>query len=285
MNFKTFYVLPAAIFLSACAHLPSSSHIKEVTLKEPVSLELGHQLGEFDITHYRYHSTKSTLDERKIKVKRDEIVDFKVRSEVTGLTPGGLIHLQVKTVAKDGPVELNDLAYPELNETIDFTLSKSAQVIRAGGYSSDSIFYVQPIPLPDKPVSKGDTWEVEHAWLSHHNGVPLKLDLVAILSRFVECGPKDTCADIEISGRVTLPPGMINGSLDSKVYGRLLFALKRGLIVWSEVRTDENLQTSEEKVQIASCMESTLDEPSAYLWAGRDKPYCTPQSEFTNQLP
>lgn len=282
---RTSTLLFLGLSLSACSHVSSKSNVKEVQMKEPVKLELSHELGQFDITRYRYHSSKATLDERKIKVKRDEVVDFKIRSEVRGLTPSGLINLQVKTLEKEGPVELNDLAYPELNETIDFTLTKNAQVVRAGGYSSDSIFYVQPIPLPEKAVSKGDTWAVEHAWLSRHNGIPLKLELVAILSRFVECGPQDTCADIELSGRVTLPPGLIKGSLDSKVFGRLLFALKKGLIVWSEIRTDEDLSTPGEKVEIASCMESVIDTPSAYVWGARKKPFCTPQSEFSNQLP
>jgi len=280
-NVLSLVLIPSV--LAGCAH--SQKSVKEVKINTPVKLELSQQLGQFDITHYRYHSSKSTLDERKIKIKRDEIVDFKVRSEIKGLSPSGLIRLQVKTVQKEGPVELNDLAYPELNETIDFALTKNAQVVRAGNYPSESIFFVQPIPLPDHPVAKGDTWAVEHAWLSRHNGIPLKLELVAILSRFVECGAGDTCADIEISGRVTLPPGMIRGSLDSKVYGRLLFALKKGLIVWSEVRTDENLNTPDERVEIASCMESVIEAPSAYTWASKSKPYCTPQSEFTNELP
>jgi hypothetical protein len=278
-------LLVLSSLLSSCSHMSGQGHIKEVQMKQPVKLELSQELGQFDITRYRYHSSKATLGERKIKVKRDEIVDFKIRSEVRGLTPSGLIQLQVKTLEKEGPVELNDLAYPELNETIDFTLTKNAQVVKAGSYSSDSIFYVQPIPLPEKPVNKGDTWAVEHAWLSRHNGIPLKLELVAILSRFVECGPQDTCADIELSGRVTLPPGLIKGSLDSKVFGRLLFALKKGLIVWSEIRTDEDLSTPGEKVEIASCMESVIDTPSAYVWGAKKKPFCSPQTEFSNQLP
>ncbi len=282
-NYVTY--LLCALAASACTHMSKTGNAKEYEMKAPIMLEIGHELGQFDISHYRYHSSKSTYDARKIRVKRDEIVNFKVRTEVKGVTPMGMVKLQVKTLEKEGPVELNDLAYPEVNESIDFTLTKNAQVIRAGGYSSDSIFYVQPIPLPNRPVNKGDTWAVEHAWLSRHNGIPLKLELVAILSRFVECGPKDICADIEVSGQVTLPPGMIRGSLDSKVFGRMLFATKKGLIVWSEVRTEETLQTPEEKVEIASCMESVIETPSAYRWSTKEKPFCTPQSEFSNKLP
>ncbi|MGE3973972.1 MAG: hypothetical protein AB7F59_05545 [Bdellovibrionales bacterium] len=279
------------LIMVGCSHgakvdsLPGASKVKEVIFKEPIRLEISKTKGHVDVLKYRYISTKSTSDARKIKVKREEFVDFTTKSTVIEVLPNGNIRYRIQTLQKEGAVELNDLSFPELNESIDFILTPSAHVLKAGGYSSESIFFVQPIPLPSTPVSKGDTWTLEHTWLSRHNALPLKIDMVSILTQFVECGDKDQCADIEISGRVTLPPGMIRGSLESRVYGRILFAVKKGMIVWSEIRTEEKLKTAEERVEIESCMESVVELPKNYKWPYKDKPNCSPKQEFSNQIP
>jgi hypothetical protein len=266
-----------------CSH--GGMKVKEVRVRQPVLLQINGNKGQVELTRYRYLSTKATTDERKIRVKRDESVDFVTKSEVIDSLKDNQVRVRVQTTQKEGGVELNDLSFPELNESIDFIFTPSAKVLKAGGYSRESIFFVQPIPLPEGPVSKGDTWTLEHTWLSRHNSLPLKIELVSILSRFVECGENDRCADIEISGRVVLPPGMIKGSLQSQVFGRLLFAEKKGMIVWSDIRTEERLKTEDEKIEIDSCLESLVEEPKSYRWAFKEKADCDPKVEFTGRIP
>jgi len=249
---------------------------REVQISGPVKLEINNEAGHTEVTHYRYDSIKDTHDERKIRVKREEVVDFKTKSVVTSSKGTGEVDVRMETFEKDGEMDLNDLSFPEKGEAIDFVMDRASNVIKAGNYPPESIFFVQPVPLPPQAVSKGDTWEIEQGWLSRNNGMPLKLDIIGILTKFVECGENDRCADIEISGKVTVPTGLVKATLESKVEGHLLFALRGGLVVWSEIRTHEKLITADEKVLIGSCMESILDQPRAYE-SGKQKPFCTPK--------
>jgi len=261
IRFGSIVITLLCISCTSLQKLPENSEKwKEVTVLEPVYLELQTQLNKKEIAEYEYTSSKATTDERRIKVTRKDSVKFTVESTVVGATPEGYLKVDMTTTAKEGAYELNDLAFPELGEEIRFIMTKESKVIRAGGYSEESIFFIQPIPLPDHSVKKGDTWVQEQTWISRHNSIPLKLELVAILSRFIDCGKDDICADIEISGRVTIPKELLKGRFESRTYGRFLFALRGGSMVWSNIHTDENLRSGDKDLEVHSLMTSKVSD-------------------------
>ncbi|HEX4924039.1 MAG TPA: hypothetical protein VFV50_08130, partial [Bdellovibrionales bacterium] len=122
-------------------------------------------------------------------------------------------------------------------------------------------------------------------WASDNSGIPLELDLVAILKGVYACGADDQCADIEISGQVGIPQKIPKLRLDSEITGRMLFAVRHGSIIWSEIRTNERLVADSHESNVSSCMKSRIEEPSAYTWTWDSGVKCEPGESFANMLP
>lgn len=207
-----------------------------------------------------YHSASKTVKyyDGQMVNDRTEIVDFTVRTSVLGVDADG-ITTSVKTVNKDGTVGLHDLAFPELNEEMEVKVRPSGEILRAGRYPSDSVFFVPSLPMPREAVAVGDTWTMEHDWRSAQGGIPLRLSAVGILKAVVPCAG-ELCADVEVSGNVDLvvPPLGRQAFFRNRVWGRVLFGLERGDVVWSEVRSREEMQAGPEKTVSMSCMLSEM---------------------------
>jgi hypothetical protein len=65
----------------------------------------------------------------------------------------------------------------------------------------------------------------------------------------------------------------------SELKGRLLFSLDKSLVLYSVVRSDENLNGEKDSVQIASCMLSYVHEPVDWRIAGA-LDVCDPAAEL-----
>lgn len=212
-----------------------------------------------DVSDTRYYSSSRVLTYNGEQLVRDktESVDFTVRTEYKFYDPKlGVLKFKVKTTRKDGKVELHDMAFPELHEEIDYIVAgKTGQVIQAGAYSPEGIFYIPSIPMPKEPVRVGDTWAMQHVWYSSGEAIPLRLDIVGILKDIVSCDGGKQCADIEISGGVELEKmTTTKGSkFESKLWGRMLFSIERGDVIWSEMRSTEEMSVPGERVSVTSC--------------------------------
>lgn len=191
---------------------------------------------------------------------RTEAVDFAVRSEVVGYDPQEkTLRFKLRTISKDGKANLTDMAFPNLHETVEFAVRSNGQVLQAGQYPPQSIFFVPSLPIPDGAVRVGDTWNLEHTWYSARENIPLRLNVVAILKDIKRCLGEETCADIEISGRVNLAIAPDPGAkFESRIWGRLLFSLKDHDVIWSETRSREEVVRSPERVVTTSCMISHM---------------------------
>lgn len=213
-----------------------------------------------------YYSNAHTLNFTEGQLVRDhvEVVEFGVTT-TTKAVRGDILETSVKTKFKDGTVDLHELAFPELGEEIGYILRKNGQILRAGIYSSQSIFFVPSLPIPKGAVAIGDTWPMEHMWISGRDRIPLKLQIIGILKDIVPCDVSGYCADIEVSGSVNLVllPATQDVRFDSRVWGRLLFALDRGDVVWSEMRSREEMLVGKERTQVESCMVSKMALPPA----------------------
>ena len=214
-----------------------------------------------DVTTTRNLSVARTRKYEDGQLLRDgaEAVEFTVRTRVTGVDPAGRVSTEVTTSAKEGTVPLVELAFPEPGESLTYVTAPDGTILRAGDHAPSTLFFIPALPLPDHPVAVDDTWSFDHEWRSAQGGLPLRLELTGILKGLIPCGPdRQTCADVEISGRVHLlaranSPGT---RFDSRVRGRALFSIARGEVRWSEMRSREEFINGAKRAVVDSCMTS-----------------------------
>ena len=272
-------------FIIGCATLSGKSRPQPLKLENPILLELSGRVNRLEQIRYHFASHKvSTSANEKPEIK-DEKVEFTVQTTTKEVYPSGDVSYLIQTIQREGSIPLHDLAFPEPGEKLEQILTRNARVLKAGEYPPESIFFLPPIPLPTEPVKVGDTWTLRHQWASESTDVPLELDMVAILKGVYPCGTDDKCADIEISGQVSLPARLKQVTLDSEIVGHLIFAVEHGSIVWSEIRTTEKVATEKARSVVQSCMKSFIEKPPEYGWKWDSTLSCDPKSGFDNKIP
>lgn len=249
-----------------------------------VTIELKAKAGSLFDTRFYSHAFIRTYSDQQLIREKHEAVDFTIRTSVSEYNPvSKTMKYKVKTIVKDGAVNLHELAFPEKFEELEYVVRSNGQVLQAGAYAPDSLFFVPSLPIPTGPVEVGDTWVLEHAWLSASDSIPLKLEIVGILKDLVSCEGGKQCADIEISGSVKLgvKPSTTGARFASRIWGRVLFSIERGDVIWSEVRSEEEMITQGEKVAITSCMVSETKSGTKY----KTKLNCDPGSAPVAAVP
>jgi hypothetical protein len=239
-----------------------------------------------EVTRYVSKSVqKETFADKKKPTRKTEDVEFSIESKITRVDiENNRMFLSSKTIDKVGQADLHDFAMPEMGEEIIFELDQYARVYSAGQYPPSSIFYVPPISLPDEPVKKGDTWAMHSEWVSLGNNAPFELQVTSTLKDIIRCGDY-RCADIEVSGRA----GIIGANekklkFISRVQGRYLFIIEKGSVLWSLMRSNQELATARENVQISNCFLSRLEEPKKFKWAGVTSTTCDPTKDMPAEL-
>ena len=253
-------------------------------MPKAIPLEFKGKAGETTQTRYFSNAHILTFEDGQLVRDRTEGVDFTVSSHVSEVLPAQkILKFEVKTIAKDGTVDLHDLAFPELQEQIDYVIRSNGEVLQAGRLPPQSLFYVPAMPIPKGKVEVGDTWIMQHTWYSSKDGIPLSLEVVAILKGIVPCEGKGVCADIEISGHVTLvaQPVAMGSRFNSRLWGRLLFSLDRGDVLWSDMRSSEEMGIKGNHMKVNSCMVSEMK--LAGDW--RIKFACNPDDETVTKTP
>lgn len=268
-----------ALLVSGCTSFqrqPSSE-----TLPQEVEIVFKGRAGDAFETDYHSNSRTRKFEDGQITNDRIESVDFTTATQVLAAGPE-TISSRVKTIAKDGTTELHDLAFPELGEEIEFVYRPDGKVLKAGSYPPLSIFFVPSMPIPKGPVAVGDTWTLEHTWMSAHEPIPLKLQVIGILKGIVPCD-KSHCADVEISGGVelSLPPQARDVRFESRVWGRVLFSLSRGDVVWSEMRSREEMWASGQRTISESCMLAKARAPGV----AAQRFSCDPKEQPVEKIP
>ncbi len=268
-----------AILITGCASGSKSLEGKQ----GPVTIVLKSQVGQENLTRYYSNSRIKSYDEKQLVRDRDEAVEFRVSERVTKIENGNPT-VVATTTFKDGTVDLHDLAFPEKGEEIEYVFTPLGEVLKAGVYPADSVFFVPPFPIPKGPVSVGDTWTMDHGWVGLKNGIPLSVHLVGILKGLRKCG-KSECADVEISGNVeVIGIAPQKAQFTSTLWGRMLIALDRGTVVWSEVRSREKMIVKNERTDVLSCMTAELEQPKQWHLKGIAQA-CTPSEEPIGKIP
>lgn len=260
-------IVSVFLFLCACATLNKGP------VPETVDIEMRGVKGEAWDTHYVSTSRIKVYTAGQLIRDRTEEADFTVRTEIGDYDPNsGLLRFKVKTVKKEGVTPLNDLAFPELNESLDFVTNRTGKVLKAGHYSNNSLFFVPSLPFPGKPVGVGDTWSLRHTWISSQNQIPLMLEAVAILKSIEHCADKSICARIEISGGVEVAAAARTSAvplLQSQLSGEVLFDVTRSDVIWSRIVSEDQMAADTERTKVKSCMVSWRDgikPPSSCDW-------------------
>ncbi len=247
--------IPLISFVAGCA-TSGGSAVKPATDK-PIVLEFKGKPGETSETRYLSNARIRSYQDQQLIRDRTESVDFTVNTHVSAYNEKNkILGFEARTVRKDGTVPLHDFAFPELNEQIEYEVRGSGEVLKAGNFPRQSLFFVPSLPIPKKPVSVGDTWNMEHTWFSSKEGIPLKLEVVGILKNVVNCEHGKLCADVEVSGHVSLlaEPVEKSAKFASRLWGRMLFSLDRGDVIWSEMRSQEEMGMQADRMVVSSCM-------------------------------
>lgn len=269
------------VVLSSLVHCSTLKHKSETG---PVTIEFKGKPGDRSETRYYSDARTKTYSDAQLLRERQEAVDFTVETRVVDVNaPQKSIHFKTKTIRKDGTGNLHELAFPEPGEEIDFLMRQNGEILAAGDYSPQSLFFVPSMPIPKHPVQVGDTWDLVHTWYSAQNSIPLRLSVVAILKGVTDCEGHKRCADIEVSGNVKLvaTPTQPGANFDSKVWGRMLFSLERGDIVWSEMRSEESMFVRGDRTLVSSCMISEMKLGADY----KTKPECEPGPQAVEKAP
>ncbi len=282
-SWRLFYTSLGLFGLSSlvgCATLggPSGS------LPKAVEIRFKGKAGETTETRYFSNSHILSYEAQQLLRDRTEGVDFSVNSHVSKFDEKGkILSFELRTIRKDGTVALHDLAFPELNEEIDYVVRSTGEVLHAGRYLTQSLFYVPAMPIPAGPVEVGDTWTMDHTWLSAKDAIPMKLEVVGILKDIVVCEKVKICADIEISGHVGLvaAPTVAGAHFESRLWGRMLFSIERGDVIWSEMRSDENMTMPGDRMAVTSCMVSETKLGADYKTAFA----CDPSEQGVGKIP
>lgn len=233
----------------------------------------------------KYYSSSRilTYSENQLVKDRIEAVEFTVKNEVKAYDPdAGTVTFVNTTIEKDGVVPLHDLAFPEKGEVIEYIIKSTGQVLKAGDYPPQSLFFVPAMPVPKDKVQIGDTWPLEFIWASAREGIPLKLEVTGILKDIVSCNAGHRCADVEVSGRVGLAnPALAQARFESRLWGRMLFDLDRGDVTWSQTRSREEMVSKSDRILVSSCMISETKSISGY----KTKVECEPKEEPVTAVP
>ncbi len=240
---KTALTLILSFSLSACVSKPKGP--QTIELKNPT-----------DVSNTAYRSASHTEEfyENQVIREKSEGVDFIVQTKPAENAQDDRVQLVMSTVGKNGSLSLNDFGFPELKESIDFQYTPQGKVLKAGHFNELSLFFVPPLPLPTQPVEEGDTWEVNHIWVSQ-SGLELLLNVIGIHKGYKSCGDSSPCLNMEISGTVKPASDRIVGmDLNSRISGHLLFSIPKGEVVSSEVRSQETIELPDRKIVSRSCM-------------------------------
>ncbi|MBK7843234.1 MAG: hypothetical protein IPJ71_05985 [Bdellovibrionales bacterium] len=278
---------------AGCASLPRGGSVENgdtagegprgLQEKQPIPLKLKGVVGRKEKSWYYSASTAETHEDGQIVRRKEEAVAFTVESRFKSQADGVIV-FDAETIEKDGQVDLHDLAFPELNELIEFKLKESGEVLQAGFYPPTSVFFVPPVPLSREAVLIGDTWTIQHEWISMKNGVPLRADLTLIFKGLHQCG-KGRCAELEISGEVAIIDAkMKEVKFQNEISGRLLFSIDQGTVVAMRVANKEAMLMGHSFLRVFSCMVGQIVEPPIVVQGFKIKAEACNPEKFSPQF-
>lgn len=284
------------LFLCANVFVSCSSLTKSMHLTKPQSIELKneilieHSSVKANVEKQKFLSiskSKTLENSQPIKDKIEEVEFVSSLTTIEADPQKKIYTYKVETSDKNGTVNLSELAVPEPGEVMDLVLNANAEVLKAGQYPRESMYFVPSVSLPKKAVKIGDTWENEYTWLSASNALPIKLNLTSILKAAYACASQ-TCLEIEISGQISIPKNIYqNTSFESEILGRMILLSHNASIVWSKVYNRESTQIGNLEVEVQSCLMAKQIESKENYWPWADDAdwECDPEKNKVPKIP
>lgn len=269
-----------SVLISSCQSNAFRS-LPAVDITKPVKIALLPEIGREERTQFHSRAVNRIYKDGRLLKKVEDVLDFEVESEVISVDPmADKIEVRIETMNKSGSGDLQEFAFPEPGQELKLVINSRTEVLKAGDYPKDSIFYVPALPLPKNKVEIGDSWTMDAAWVTSTQKFPLKMGVVGILKEFRKCEGTQ-CALIEISGDVQL-----NGikdpqlKLKSELRGHMLFSLSRGTVIWSHIRSDQVFHIGNVRNELNSCLSSYIKKPKVSELMKQVSPFCGPETDL-----
>lgn len=234
----------------------------------PIELKLILNRERTEVSNNCNVSKIKAFDNDQILRKKIQSVEFKVKAKTSPTGKPAQFKQVQETFFKDGSTPLHELAFPELGEKIEFTFAPDMRVIKVEGYPERSIFTVQPLPLPSKPVRLGEEWINESHWVTGESAIELHSKIKSKFSSWRSCGDHQ-CAEIKIQGQIRSDRGF-----GHTITGLFLMEPKTGLVPFAEFRAYEQMQVGEARAEVHSVLRSILALPPGYYKASREELIC-----------
>jgi hypothetical protein len=275
---KLIFILLVMIVSLSCAtkgvNPNSEPSVKAEPLKYPVILVFRGEKGREEFNVNCSLSVTEASENSDILRKRYENLDFKTKTVTKKILQNGDLIQDISTIQRDGPGSLHDLAYPEEGETIEMEIDSFGNVVKAGNYPKNSLFYLPSIPLPTHPVKLNEEWISTSHWQSDTTGIALTVSLKLKVIGEKPCG-EHICANVDVTGDVLAPqPKSSKQRFKHHITGRFLFDVKSGLVPWSEFGSDEQLLGEGAKLAVHSKLRSELVQPPGYRTINHEEPGC-----------
>lgn len=212
---------------------------------------------QLEATRYQYQSVDLFFNQEGLVRERTENADFVVLTRYIEYDKDKDRWQAVSmTSQKEGPVELNDLGFPEKNERIEYTLDSRGRVYKAGKHEPQSLFFIPAFPYPMKSVAPKTSWDYEHDWITK-KGLPMKLKVKATLLDKETCyKSKGTCWKVDLKGEVVPPAELGQKNFKSIFKGQCWIDENTGFVVQSWTSSYESIQSDADKIEVSSCLAS-----------------------------
>lgn len=243
-----------------CAHREVSQDETPLALNSPMKFEISGEKGYREKQKYFYSSHQKTYEGKQIAHERSENTEFAVENEIISVSKDPrYIEVKQKTIEKSGPADLEQMAFPELNETLAFRYNPWGDVLKAGDKPPFSIFFVSPVPLPQRPIQVGDTWEYKGSWIDYNQGIEMNVNLIGVLRETISCYDNEICLNLEYSGNVELPEKLQKAAkFKGKVLAKFILRPKNFSVLRSEIYNTEYLARDDFTMDIKSCIVSKI---------------------------
>jgi hypothetical protein len=274
-------LLLPVLFCFSCAHTGNFSG-SFIDSEGNIKLSVVPKVGRTEVTQYHSRAVSRVYKDSVLHKKSKDDLDFQVKTIIDSVDPmAKKIFMTVSSQNKSGEGDLHDFAIPEIGESLKLVVNDKAEILEAGQYPKDSIFYLPTIALPKDKVQIGDSWQIVVAWVTEKQKIPLKMELVSILKEIRPCD-KDHCALIELDGEVALNAAKQSDlELKSIIRGFLYFSLEKGTVVWSHIRSDQEFRAADIENKFKSCLVSYVTAPETLSLTKKVNPFCDPESELT----
>lgn len=243
----------------------------------PTTLRLKADLDRTEVVRYCARSRTRVYSEAALRSERDEATEFTVetRSTKSDLKADRLSQT-VRTIKKDGAMDLREFAMPEIGEKIDFVFSSQGRVLRAGSFPESSIYFVPTVSLPLAPVARGDTWTMESSWAPIGEKAIFYVEMVSIFKEAWACGTR-RCAEIEIAADIrAVAGGAPLAGYANRWRGRMLFDIDSGTVVWSRLESEDVYEREGGRHVVDSSLDGALVAPAPLVLNGLpEKASCT----------